>query len=65
MMNQSFFNKNNPSNKLTSTRSKALEPDPLMFQQMRYALQEFVDRVEKGEITSKYHYRKFKQLLSD
>ncbi len=35
------------------------------FEKMQEAIQEFVDRVEKGEISSKYHYRKFKDLLSD
>ncbi len=32
---------------------------------MRAAMQEFVDRVESGEVRSTYTYSKFKQLLGD
>ncbi|MBC8212796.1 MAG: hypothetical protein H8E21_17200 [Gammaproteobacteria bacterium] len=62
-MTVSSFNKNSPLQTVTPITNR--DPDPLLFRQMRSALQEFVDRVEKGEITSKYHYRKFKQLLSE
>ena len=31
--------------------------------QLREAIQEFVDRCERGEVRSKYTYNKFKELL--
>ena len=36
-----------------------------LIEKMRAALQEFVDRVDKGQIISKYHYKKFKDILSE
>jgi hypothetical protein len=32
--------------------------------ELKEAMQEFVDRVDKGEVRSKYTYAKFKQLLN-
>ena len=34
-------------------------------QDLESAMQEFVDRCERGEVQSKYTYKKFKDLLSD
>ena len=33
-------------------------------EQMREAMQEFVDRCDKGFIQSKYTYKKFKEILN-
>lgn len=37
--------------------------DGELFERMREAMQEFVDRVDKGEVLSKYTYAKFKAIL--
>jgi len=37
--------------------------DGELFERMREAMQEFVDRVEKGEVLSRYTYKKFKGIL--
>ena len=37
--------------------------DDDLFVEMREAMQEFVDRCERGEVLSKYTYAKFKEIL--
>ncbi len=43
------------------SKAKALEKQN---KELKAAIQEFVDRCEKGEVRSKYTYKKFKDLLS-
>lgn len=45
-------------------QSKALKELILENEKLKNVIQEFVDRVDKGEIRSKYTYAKFKKLLS-
>lgn len=62
-MNPPLYSINQSENK--GPQHQRMAPDSQTHaEQMRAALQEFVDRVDKGEIISKYHYKKFKQLLS-
>lgn len=42
---------------------EALSTKQLYIQELQGAMQEFVDRVDKGEVRSKYTYAKFKALL--
>ena len=39
------------------------EEDWEIYNEMRDAIQEFVDRVENGDVLSKYTYAKFKAIL--
>ncbi len=43
------------------SKAKALEKQN---KELKAAMQEFVDRCEKGEVRSKYTYKKFKELLN-
>ena len=42
---------------------KALAREQEKNQQLREAMQEFVDRCDRGEVRSRYTYNKFKDLL--
>jgi peptidoglycan hydrolase CwlO-like protein len=44
-------------------RGEALHTKQLRIQDLQSAMQEFVNRVDKGEVRSKYTYAKFKSLL--
>ena len=41
-----------------------LEQAKVEIEKLKQAMQEFVDRCEKGEIRSSYTYSKFKELLT-
>ena len=62
-MSQPSFNTNSFANQ-QEPHGDAIRDNLTNSALMREALQEFVDRVDKGEISSKYHYKKFKDLLS-
>ena len=48
---------------LIEEREESLHLKQLRIQELQGAMQEFVDRVDKGEVRSKYTYAKFKKLL--
>lgn len=62
-MSQPQFNTSSFA-KLKEPHENAILDNLTNAERMREALQEFVDRVDKGEVTSRYHYKKFKDLLA-
>ena len=52
-------------NNLYADTIKDLGDALLEIERMKEAMQEFVNRCEKGEVRSKYTYSKFKELLKD
>jgi hypothetical protein len=45
--------------------TKKLKQVIIEHESMREAMQEFVDRVERGEVRSRYTYNKFKDILQE
>lgn len=59
-----MYSKDNevPNNALLVAQLKGKDEE---IERLKEAMQEFVNRCEKGEVRSKYTYSKFKELLKD